>query len=187
MTLNPPTDPAALCLGAPILLLFAFLVYVALAFVKDQGDAQRRRADLDQTMAELRVDQMSQPAFRWLVARLMEQQGYQVTWLTFDPDGPEPDLGTDFVVSKDGKRYAVLAIRYSQRPLSPGTIRRALANRAHYGCDAAMVVTNGTLSGEARRLAQASGCAVIERPTLGVWITTGQQAGRALEDGSPAL
>jgi HJR/Mrr/RecB family endonuclease len=122
-----------------------------------------------------------------LVARLMEQQGYQVTWLTFDPDGPEPDLGTDFVVSKDGKRYAVLAIRYSQRPLSPGTIRRALANRARYGCDAAMVVTNGTLSGEARRLAQASGCAVIERPTLGVWITTGQQAGRALEDGSPAL
>jgi len=35
MTLEPVTNPAALCLGIPILLLFAFLGYVALAFVKD--------------------------------------------------------------------------------------------------------------------------------------------------------
>ena len=175
MTLEPVTNPAALCLGIPILLLFAFLGYVALAFVKDQADAQRRQADLDQVMRDLRIDQMSQPAFRWLAARLMEQQGYLVSWPEFDSDGPNQDLGTDFIATKDGKRYAVFAIRYSQKPISPGTIRRAMANRARYGCDVAMVVTNGVLGDAARRLAQASGCAWVDRAGLSDWIAAGQQ------------
>jgi len=174
MSLEPITNPAALCLGLPILLLFAFLGYVALAFVKDQGDARQQQATLDQVMADLRVDQMSQTAFRWLVAQLLEQQGYSITWPAFEAEGPNCDLGTDFIALREGKRYAVCAIRYSQKPLSPGTIRRALANQTRYGCDAAMVVTNGLLSSEARRLAQASGCAAVERPALGAWIATGQ-------------
>jgi HJR/Mrr/RecB family endonuclease len=175
MTLEPTATSAALCLGIPILLLFAFLVYVALAFMKDQADARRQRAELDQVMTDLRVDQMSQTAFRWLVARLMEQQGYVVSWPEFDPDGPNQDLGTDFIATKDGKRYAVFAIRYAQKPISPGAIRWAMANRARYGCDAAMIVTNGVLGDAARRLAQSSGCAWIDRAGLGGWIMAGQR------------
>jgi HJR/Mrr/RecB family endonuclease len=176
MSLNPGLDPmanpATLCLSVPILLLFAFLGYVALAFLKDQTEERQKRERVNEALGSLGVDRMRQGEFRRFAAALLQQQGYQARIPAVDAGdqtGAERDLGTDLIASKDGRLYAVFAIRYD-KPLSPGTISRAIENRSRYACDVAMVITNATFRSDARRMAEAMGCALVERETLAKWI-----------------
>lgn len=170
--LDPMTNPASLCLSVPILLLFAFLGYVAFAFIKDQTEERQKREQANEALANLGVDRMRQTEFRRFVAALLQRQGYQARIPTVDAHdqaGAERDLGTDLIASKDGRLYAVFAIHYD-KPLSPGTIGRAIENRSRYACDAAMVITNGTFRSDARRMAQATGCTLVDREALAEWI-----------------
>jgi len=174
MSVNPGLDltanPASLCLSVPILLLFAFLGYVAFAFIKDQTEERQTREQVNEALANLGVDGMRQAEFRRLVAALLQQQGYQVRIpAAGDQIGAEGDLGTDLIASKDGRLYAIFAIRYD-KPLSPGTIGRAIDSRSRYACDAAMVITSGTFRSDARRMAEATGCALVDRRVLAEWI-----------------
>lgn len=175
INLDPVTNPASLCLSIPILALFVFLGYVAVAFIRDQTEAWHRREHVGEVLASFGVDDMRQAEFRRLVAGLLRQQGYSVHIPTVAQDGAEhgglanADIGTDLIATKDGRRYAVFAIRYG-RPLSPGTVREANENRARYAADAAMIVTNGTFGGAARKLAQATGCELVDREGLARWM-----------------
>lgn len=169
LNLDPVTNPASLCLSLPILALFAFLGYVAFAFTKDQTEARQRRERIAETLAGLGVDKMRQAEFRRLVASLLQRQGYATQIPAFSEDDAKRDMGTDLIASKDGKLYAVFAIHYA-KPLSPGTVSEANENRARYACDAAMVITNSTFRTDARSVAQATGCELVDREKLAEWI-----------------
>lgn len=165
--LSPVTNPVALCLGIPILLLFAFLGYTAVAFGRQNIDIHRRDTRIARAIESSGVNALSQFDFRAYVMRLMNKQGYDV-------EVPEvvsgaDDIGTDLIATKDGIRYSVFALRYA-KVLSARPVTEANFNKNKYVCDGSMVVTNGTLRDDARKLAQSTGCIVIERAELAEWI-----------------
>ncbi|PJF48546.1 MAG: restriction endonuclease [Chloroflexi bacterium] len=173
LSFDPLTNPASLCLSAPILALFAFLGYVAVAFIKDQADARQQQTRTEAALATFRVDRMSQAEFRQFVAGLLQKQGYTVR-LPPGHDEAERDSGLELIAVKDRASYVVCAVRYN-KPLSPGTIRYANDRRARYACDAAMVITNGAFGADARKLAQETGCALVGRAELAGWVA-GEEA-----------
>ncbi len=175
--LSPVNNPAALFLGIPILLLFGFLGYTALAFSRETSANQRHDVRIVRAMEVAGVDNMSMQDFRTFVQQLMEHQGY-ITELPRVVVGAD-DIGTDLIASKDGKRYSVYVMRYA-KALSPRAVSEARRNMEPYGCDAAMVVTNGTLREEARKLAVETGVVVIERAELAEWIFARQPQIEAL-------
>ncbi len=170
LNLDPVANPASLCLSIPILALFVFLGYVAIAFITDQTRARQKTEHIAETLATFGVDGMRQAEFRRFVAGLLQQQGYVVRVPTYGHDELAHDLGLELIGVKDGMSYAICAIRYD-KPLSPGTIKQANENRARHGCDAAVVITNSTFRQDARRLAQATGCALVDREALVTWVS----------------
>lgn len=163
------TNPASLCLSVPILALFAFLGYVAVAFIKDQADARQRRERVEEVLASFGVDRMRQTEFRRFVAGLLQKQGYDVRTPHPSRDEAMTDVGLELIAVKDGASYAVCAIRYD-KPLSPGSIKHANDCRARHGCDGAIVITNSAFRTDACKLAQATGCMLVDREGLVVWI-----------------
>lgn len=108
MSLNPSfdlvTNPASLCLSVPILALFAFLGYVAVAFIKDQADARQQQTRVEATLATFGVDRMSQAEFRQFVAGLLRKQGYAVRLPSPGHDEAEQDFGLELIAVKMGRR-----------------------------------------------------------------------------------
>lgn len=169
LSFDPAMNPASLCLSVPILALFAFLGYVAVAFIKDQADARQKRARIEEALASFGVDRMRQAEFRRFVASLLQKQGYAVRMPHPSRDEAMHDVGLELIAVKDGTSYAVCAIRYD-KPLSPGSINHANDCRVRHGCDGAMVVTSGAFRADARKLAQATGCVLVDRQELAAWI-----------------
>lgn len=169
LNFDPVTNPASLCLSVPILALFAFLGYVAVAFIKDQADARQQQTRVEEALATFGVDRMSQAEFRRFVAGLLQKQGYTVRLPSPSRDEAEQDFGLELIAVKDGASCVVCAVRYD-KPLSPGTIRYANRCRARHGCSAAMVVTNSAFRADARKLARETGCALIGRAELAGWV-----------------
>lgn len=168
MNLSPVSDPAALCLGVPILAIFVFLGYVAFAFVKDQADAHQQREKTEALLAPLGLDRMGQAEFHRFVASLLQKQGYTVRTLHPGRDEAASDAALTLTATKDGASYAVCAIR-SNKPISPGAIAYANACRTRHGCDRAMVITNTSFRADARKLAQATGCVLVDREAIVGW------------------
>ncbi|GIV84331.1 MAG: hypothetical protein KatS3mg052_1338 [Candidatus Roseilinea sp.] len=171
---DPLTNPASLCLSVPILALFAFLGYVAVAFIKDQADARAQQNRTEAALATFGVDRMSQAEFRQFVAGLLQKQGYTVRLPSSGHGEAGQDSGLELIAVKDRASYVVCAVRYN-KPLSPGTIRYANDCRARYACGAAMVITNSAFGADARKLAQETGCALVGRAELAGWVA-GEEA-----------
>ncbi len=176
MTITPidfAANPGMLCLGLPILLLFAFLGYTAIAFGRRTRNDRTSDSRITRAIEGSGVNGMTQMDFRTYVMRLLAQQGY-TTDLPRIVAGAD-DIGTDLIATaiKDGKRYSVYALRYA-KALSPRAVTEANYNMGKYECDAAMVVTNGTLRGDALKLAQETNCVVIDRAELANWIMAHQ-------------
>ncbi len=160
-------NPGALCLGLPILLLFAFLGYTALRFGRQSRTNRASDSRITRAIEGSGVNSMTQMDFRVYVMRLLTQQGY-TTDLPRIVAGAD-DIGTDLVATKDDKRYSVYVLRYA-KVLSPRAVTEANYNKGKYECDAAMVITNGTLREDALKLAQETNCVVINRAGLADWI-----------------
>jgi restriction system protein len=75
------------------------------------------------------------------------------------------DYGADLVVSRDGVRTAVQAKRF-RRKVGVRAIQEAVAAKAQYGCDKAMVVTNAFYTQPALRLARANKVRLWDRNRL---------------------
>lgn len=162
-------NPASLCLSLPILALFVFLGYVAIAFIKDQSDARQQRERVEEVLASLGVDRMRQSEFRRFVADLLRQQGYTVRIPDSGRDERSLDPGLALIAVKEGVSYAVCAIRHD-KPLSLGAVKYANDGRTRYGCDRAMVITNAAFRTDARKLADATGCVLVDREEIVRWI-----------------
>jgi hypothetical protein len=136
-------------------------------------DRQIRHAHLLQALKLAGVDHMNPYDFEQYVSRLLEYQGYHITAL-----GGASDLGVDLIAKKGNIEYAVQVKRYAF-PVTRRAVSDAVAGKAHYRCNAAMVVTNSSFTGGAKALARSTACILVERKTLAGWIFD-FQGGRTL-------
>lgn len=159
-------QPAALCLLAPLALLIVFAIYAGIAFTSESEGKRRRDVKTKDVIETTGVDGMTMMQFRDYVRLLMAHQGYETEVpVVVSAD----DIGTDLVATKDGKRISVVVMRYSKE-LSLRVVDEANRNKAHYHCESAMVVTNGTFRKDALEMAVKTGCALIDRDGLADWV-----------------
>lgn len=110
------------------------------------------------------LDRLSGPEFEALVGDLLTRRGYRVRHT-----GRSGDLGVDMIAERSPNRYAVQVKRQAQ-PVSRHAVSDAVAGKAHYGCNAAMVVTNATFSPGALALARSNGCELVDESVLADWL-----------------
>ncbi|MBI4675131.1 MAG: restriction endonuclease [Chloroflexi bacterium] len=109
-------------------------------------------------------DRLDGTAFEEFVADLLTRRGYRVRHT-----GKSGDLGVDLIAEKAPYRFAVQVKRQAQ-PVSRHAVSDAVAGKAHYNCNAAMVVTNNTFSQGAHDLAKSNGCKLVDRNVLADWM-----------------
>lgn len=169
-------QPAALCVLAPLALLFVFAVWAFAAFTRESEGKRQHSMKTKGVMEAAGVDGMTMLQFRDYVRKLLAQQGYETEVpAVISAD----DIGTDLVATKDGKRTSIVVMRY-RKELSPRVVDEAIRNKAHYNCAAAMVVTNGLFRKEAIAMAASAGCTLIDRDGLAEWVLAYQPAIAAL-------
>ncbi|HQV68277.1 MAG TPA: restriction endonuclease [Thermoflexales bacterium] len=168
--LNPITNPAALCLGLPILGLFIFLFWAGYALAQESGAKKTAGAQADEILRGAGVDVMTISAFRSYIGQKLAAMGYTLAPL---PPGEE-DLGMSLIAAKAGRRVAVFVVR-SGKPLSPRMAQEANALKARAGCDEAWLVTNSSCRKDTRALAAQTGCKLMEREALAEWLTGSKQ------------
>lgn len=95
--------------------------------------------------------------YEYLVAKYLRGHGYTGVKVTKGSG----DFGVDVTAHKAGHKYAVQCKYYSS-PVSLGAIQEAVAGKALYNCDRAMVVTNNTFTKAARELANANNVLLLE-------------------------
>ena len=164
MNLNPITNPAMLCVGLPIVLLLALFISMAVAQNKSRAMVRMHREQIGAALADAHIDEMSGKTFRLYVMSVLAQQGYE-TQIPPQAD----DMGTELWSRRAGQRCAIEVIHYT-KPLTPQSVRMAIANRARLGYDEAMVITNSTFREDARQLAVAENCTLIDRDGLAEWV-----------------
>ncbi|GIW42086.1 MAG: hypothetical protein KatS3mg076_2663 [Candidatus Binatia bacterium] len=136
------------------------------AYLRRLREERRLRA---LTLAD--VDRMDGRTFERYVARLYSFYGYRV-----ERTGGAGDQGCDLVLEKDGRRIACQVKRY-RRPVPNDAVAEAVAAKALYGCQDAMVVTTSYFTRGARELARANGCLLVDRDTLGELVAGFQEGG----------
>jgi restriction system protein len=117
-----------------------------------------------QALPRVNFDQMDGAAFEKFVADVLTRRGYRV-----ERTGKSGDLGVDLIAVKKPYRFAVQVKRQSN-PVSRHAVSDAVAGKAHYNCNAAMVVTNNTFTQGANELAKSNGCKLVDRQVLENWV-----------------
>lgn len=149
-------DPISVILGVGAGLLFLAIYFYGLK----RWSASRRV----QVLRKVEIDSMDGTTFENFVAKLLTRRGYKV-----QQTGKTGDLGVDLVAEKSPYRYAVQVKRQGQ-PVSRRAVSDAVAGKAQYRCNAAMVVTNCYFSSGAQQLAHANGCKLVDRKMLADWM-----------------
>jgi restriction system protein len=149
-------NPISVILGVGAGLLFLGIYF----YFFDRWQKARRA----QTLLRYDFDRLDGTAFEKFVAELLTRRGYRVRHT-----GKSGDLGVDLIAEKGNHRFAVQVKRQSQ-PVSRHAISDAVAGKAHYGCNAAMVVTNNIFSQGAHELARSNGCKLVDRNVLADWL-----------------
>jgi restriction system protein len=149
----PPWLIVLLILVGPVVAVFAWV------FLRQKSLENRYRL---LTLAN--VDTMTGMDFEHYVSRLLQHRGFQVTLTK-----ASGDLGVDLIACNGSLKYAIQVKRHSQL-VSRRAVSDAVAGESHYGCNAAMVVTNWFFSRWAVELARSTGCELVDRDALARWI-----------------
>lgn len=120
-------------------------------------------------MPHVNFDQLGGAEFEKFVSDLLTRRGYRV-----QHTGKAGDLGVDLIAEKKPYRYAVQVKRQST-PVSRHAVSDAVAGKAHYNCNAAMVVTNNLFTQGALELAKSNGCKLVDRIVLTEWATQARE------------
>ncbi len=149
-------DPISviLALGAGLLFLAIYLYFWNRWLVSRRANALQHSA----------IDSLDGAAFEAYVEALLKKRGYRVTHT-----GKAGDLGVDLIAEKAPYKFAVQVKRLSN-PVSRSAVSDAVAGKAHYKCNAAMVVTNNLFSPGAQELARSNGCKLVDRNVLADWM-----------------
>lgn len=107
--------------------------------------------------------------YEYIVADYLRAKGYTGVKVT----QASGDYGIDVLASKGGTKYAVQC-KYYSNPVGIKAVQEAVAGKAHYGCNGAMVVTNNTFTEAAHTLAKDNGVLLIGNVT-GAPIQTGEK------------
>jgi restriction system protein len=124
------------------------------------------------------IDQMDGATFEHFLGTLFRRLGYRV-----ELTNHRGDYGADLVVTKDGRRTAVQAKRWTKR-VGVKAVQEAVASKGYYGCDGALVVANREFTEQARTLARANDVELWGREVLVAKLLTVQDD--QAEGGAPA-
>lgn len=163
----PPRAAMALLAG-PALALTA-LTWLAARRL----DRRSTRARLDRaTRASLaEIDAMTGIEFEDLLQELLEARGYEV-----QRTPASGDLGVDLIAQRGGESIAIQAKRRAGK-VDRRAVSDAVAGMRHYGCSAAMVITNGRFTPDAERLAASNHCRLVDRRLLANWLREARGGG----------
>jgi restriction system protein len=98
--------------------------------------------------------------FEVFLSTLFRHLGYSVEVTKY-----RGDYGADLVVKKGGRKTAVQAKRWKKR-VGLKAVQEAVAAKAMYGCEGALVVANREFTQQARRLARANKVELWDREVL---------------------
>jgi HJR/Mrr/RecB family endonuclease len=83
------------------------------------------------------IDRMGWKEFELAVIRLLKTQGFSIKRHSSSPG----DQGADIIAAKKGDRYAI-QVKHYHRKLDNTPVQEAVAAKAVYKCNKAMVITN---------------------------------------------
>jgi restriction system protein len=125
------------------------------------------------------IDAMDGRTFEGFLSTLFRRLGYSVEVTKY-----HGDYGADLVVKKDGRKTVVQAKRWTKR-VGLKAVQEAVAAKAMYGCEAALVVANREFTQQARKLGRANKVELWDRDALvGKLLAV---RGSATESVAPAL
>ncbi len=148
--------------NAIIILIAVALFFFTLFFTKYYIDRMRIQALRALRLAD--VDNMSGIDFERYVGRLLDHRGFR----TKRTKG-SGDFGVDLIAHKNGIKYSI-QVKRSISNVSRRAVSDAVAGKDHYGCNAAMAITNSYFSKGAIEMARSTGCELIGRDTISKWI-----------------
>jgi restriction system protein len=164
--------PSFVLLLAGTLLLWAALAYqvlglgviavaaLAAALVSLWGRRLARRTDNLKRAGMEQIDIMWSTEFELYLAEIFLAEGYDMRHT-----GRSGDYGADLLLHTNGALSVVQAKRTVQ-PVGQPAVREAVAARAHYGAQRAMVVTNAVFTPSAEVLAESNDVELWDRVTL---------------------
>ena len=123
------------------------------------------------------IDRMDGKTFEHYLEVLFTRLGFRVERTRY-----VGDYGADLVVSRDGVKTAVQAKRF-RRKVGVAAVQQAVAAKAQYGCDKAMVVTNAFYTAQAVRLARANKVKLWDRNHLVSALLSARKAARHSDTG----
>lgn len=95
--------------------------------------------------------------YEYAAAGYLRRHGYSHVRVTRSSG----DYGVDVTCRRRGRRYAVQC-KYYTRPVGISAVQQAVAGKARYDCDGAMVITNSTLTRPAMELAESNEVIVLQ-------------------------
>jgi restriction system protein len=156
-------------------LILAGIIWISRSIVaKHKEEIKRHNIEVEKKYRAIQIssiDSMSGIEFEHYLQRLLTHRGYQV-----QVTKGSGDLGVDLIAIGNNEKYAIQAKRYEDNKVSRRAISDAVAGMGHYGCNRAMVITNNYFTSDAIKLAQSTGCILIDRNTLANWIIEYQNA-----------
>ena len=126
-----------------------------------------------------RIDGMSGLEFEQYLEYLFRRLGYLVERTRYSGD-----FGADLVVARKDERRVVQAKRKAGR-VGVAAVQQAVAARAMYDCDTAMVVTNSSFTAQAEELAAANDVELWDRELLVAVILRAAPARPSVPSASP--
>lgn len=124
--------------------------------------AWQTRRLYDKQQGKPNLASLSWQAFERLVGEHFRRRGYQVR----ETGGSRPDGGIDLIVVKAEERYVVQCKHWKARQIGVSVIRELVGSITQSGAAGGFLVTSGTLTDPARKLAQEAGVDVVDGTTL---------------------
>jgi len=118
----------------------------------------------DEEMDPATIDHMSGLDFEHYVCGTLKRQGFHA-----HVTPGSGDHGADVIASMGAEKYAVQVKKTSSQAISRSAVSDAVGAMKVYGCNRAMVVTNGSFSEGAIKVARANDCVLVDGRKLKKW------------------
>ncbi len=105
---------------------------------------------------------LSWQAFERLIGEHFRRRGYQVS----GKGGAQPDGGIDLVVTRNEERHVVQCKPWKARQVSVSVVRELVGSITQSGASGGFLVTSGSLTDPALKLAHDAGIVVLDGATL---------------------
>jgi len=158
-TQMPRRTLTTLVIICAVMLAVTIIAVVVVWSIRTQNEKRKLRA-----LRIADIDAMKWDDFERYVAMLLKARGCTDVRLT-----EYYDRGVDIVATKDGVRWGVQVKQYS-RPVRKDAVEQVYTALSYYHCQRAMVVTNSHFTEQAKEIARANNCALIDRDRLAKWV-----------------